>query len=206
MYDSMEQSYILSILFRVVLLLHVFLPQATIFPRLSPTCFYTSCSSPFELSPLVLVLHTDPDCPQCFSTLLVLLHLCCLHWSWYFTVANVFLHFLFFSVCVVSAGLGISHLPQDWELCLAIPVSNRWNVYFGVLVVATSGRWFSRVSISLSLLPSLHWVSFLLHRFFHLALHLSEFVSPRMAALRRRNSYVSHIFATIVVPYGRNAI
>ena len=65
-------------------------------------------------------------------------------------VPNVFLHFLFFSICVVSVGLGISHVPQDWELCLAIPVSHRWNVYFAVLVVATSGRWFSRVSISLS--------------------------------------------------------
>ena len=56
-------------------------------PKLPPMCFYTFCTSPFVLSRLVLVLHTGPHCPQCVSTLTVLLRLCCLHWSWYFTLA-----------------------------------------------------------------------------------------------------------------------
>ena len=32
-------------------------------------------------------LPWSQNCPQCVSTLSVLLHLCCLHWSWYFTLA-----------------------------------------------------------------------------------------------------------------------
>jgi hypothetical protein len=32
-------------------------------------------------------LPWSQHCPQCVSTLSVLLHLCCLHWSWYFTLA-----------------------------------------------------------------------------------------------------------------------
>ena len=60
---------------------------AALVPKLPPMCFYAVCTSPFVLSRLVLVLHTGPHCPQCVSTLTVLLHLCCLHWSWYFTLA-----------------------------------------------------------------------------------------------------------------------
>ena len=59
---------------------------------------------------------------------------------------NVFLRCLYFSICVVSTGLGTSHWPQERELCLTICLSHHCAVYFAFLLVATLGRRFSRLS------------------------------------------------------------
>ena len=64
---------------------------------------------------------------------------------------NVFLRLLFFSICVVPTGLGTSHQPHNWEVCLTICVSHRCTVYFAFLLVASLGRRFSRLSY-----PTLH--------------------------------------------------
>ena len=59
---------------------------------------------------------------------------------------NVFLRCLYFSICVVSTGLGTSHWPQERELYLTICLSHHCAVYFAFLLVATLGRRFSRLS------------------------------------------------------------
>ena len=59
---------------------------------------------------------------------------------------NVFLRCLYFSICVVSTGLGASHWPQERELYLTICLSHHCAVYFAFLLVATLGRRFSRLS------------------------------------------------------------
>ena len=47
-------------------------------PKLPPVCFYTSCSSPFVLSPLVLVLRTGPTTGNCVSQFVCLITAPCI--------------------------------------------------------------------------------------------------------------------------------
>ena len=47
-------------------------------PPLSPMCFYTDCTSPFVLSPLVLVLHTGPRKGNCVSPFVCLITALCI--------------------------------------------------------------------------------------------------------------------------------
>ena len=47
-------------------------------PPLSPMCFYTDCTSPFVLSPLVLVLHTGPRKGNCVSPFVCLINALCI--------------------------------------------------------------------------------------------------------------------------------
>ena len=150
---------------------------AALVPKLPPMCFYAVCTSPFVLSRLVLVLHTGPHCPQCVSTLTVLLHLCCLHWSWYFTLAP-------------GKGIVSHHLSVSSMRCVfCFPSCG----YFGTKVFSSF----------LSPPPWPPWVSFLSDRSPHLALHLSPF----LWRLCDGGIPTSFMFRTIsfVVPYGRNA-
>ena len=110
---------------------------------------------------------------------------------------NVFLRCLYFSICVVSTGLGTSHWPQERELYLTICLSHHCAVYFALLLVATLGRRFSRLSYPSY--PPLHSHDRPGSVFFQqVSLLGSPFVSLRVAALRRRNSYVFHVSNDII--------
>ena len=50
----------------------------SLIPKLSPMCFYTDCTSPFVLSPLVLVLHTGPRKGNCVSPFVCLITALCI--------------------------------------------------------------------------------------------------------------------------------
>ena len=107
---------------------------------------------------------------------------------------NVFLRCLYFSICVVSTGLGTSHWPQERELCLTICLSHHCAVYFAFLLVATLGRRFSRLFYPLST-PMTALGQFSFRQVSPLG---SPFVSLLVAALRRRNSYVFHVSNDII--------
>ena len=110
---------------------------------------------------------------------------------------NVFLRCLYFSICVVSTGLGTSHWPQERELYLTICLSHHCAVYFAFLLVATLGRRFSRLSYPSY--PPLHSHDRPGSVFFQQVSPLgSPFVSLLVAALQRRNSYVFHVSNDII--------
>ena len=51
---------------------------AALVPKLPPMCFYAVCTSPFVLSPLVLVLHTGPRKGNCISPFVCLITALCI--------------------------------------------------------------------------------------------------------------------------------
>ena len=51
---------------------------AALVPKLPPMCFYAVCTSPFVLSPLVLVLHTGPRKGNCVSPFVCLITALCI--------------------------------------------------------------------------------------------------------------------------------
>ena len=107
---------------------------------------------------------------------------------------NVFLRCLYFSICVVSTGLGTSHWPQERELCLTICLSHHCAVYFAFLLVATLGRRFSRLFYPLST-PMTALGQFSFRQVSPLG---SPFVSLLVAALQRGNSYAFHVSNDII--------
>ena len=66
------------------------------------------------------------NCPQCVSTLIVLLHLCCLHWSWYFALVP--------QLGIVSHNLCVSSLRRVFLLSFLRPL---WDAAFSRLSYPT---------------------------------------------------------------------
>ena len=108
---------------------------------LAPMCFYTDCTSPFVLSPLVLVLHTGPRKGNCISPFVCLIT----------------------ALCILLSFLWL--LWDEGFLVFPIPPSVTALGQFSFRQVSPLG---------------------------------SPFVSLLVAALRRRNSYVFHVSNDII--------
>ena len=111
------------------------------------------------------------NCPQCVSTLLVLLHLCCLHWSWYFALGP--------QLGIVSHNLCVSSLRRVFLLSFLWPL---WDAGFLVFPIPLSTSVTALGQFSFRQVSPLG----------------SPFVSLLVAALQRGNSYAFHVSNDII--------
>ena len=111
------------------------------------------------------------NCPQCVSTLLVLLHLCCLHWSWYFALVP--------QLGIVSHNLCVSSLRRVFLLSFLRPL---WDAAFLVFPIPLSTPVIALGQFSFRQVSPLG----------------SPFVSLLVAALQRGNSYAFHVSNDII--------
>ena len=111
------------------------------------------------------------NCPQCVSTLIVLLHLCCLHWSWYFALGP--------QLGIVSHNLCVSSLRRVFLLSFLRPL---WDAGFLVFPIPLSTPVTALGQFSFRQVSPLG----------------SPFVSLLVAALQRGNSYALHVSNDII--------
>ena len=141
-------------------------------PLLCSPFFLCGClGRPLRTGYLGVDVPWSQNCPQCVSILLVLLHLCCLHWSWYFALGP--------QLGIVSHNLCVSSLRRVFLLSFLRPL---WDAGFLVFPIPLSTPVTALGQFSFRQVSPLG----------------SPFVSLLVAALQRGNSYAFHVSNDII--------